>query len=95
MSKTYIAANGQEITEEMIDRWCEAYDKGEFPEGEYTLGPIVYGRPPLSSEGTAVLSVKVPIGMKRAIEREARNEGITASAFARKALEDRLLAVGV
>ena len=95
MSATYIAANGQEFTDEMIDRWCEAYDKGEFPEGERTVGPVVYGRPPLSSEGTAVLSVKIPVGMKRAIEREAKNEGLTTSAFARKALEERLLAVGV
>lgn len=94
MSKTYIAANGQEITEEMIDRWCDAYEKGEFPEGERTVGPVVYGRPPMSSEGTAVLSIKVPIGMKRALEREAKIEGISTSAFARSALADKLLAVG-
>ena len=57
MSKTYIAANGQEITEEMIDRWCESYEKGEFPEGEHTVGSVVLGRPPLSSgEATVTLS---------------------------------------
>ena len=41
----YIAANGQEITETMIDRWCEAYEKGEFPEGEHTVGGVAMGRP--------------------------------------------------
>jgi hypothetical protein len=45
----YIAANGQAITEEMIDGWCEAYGRGEFPEGERTVGGVVHGRPPLSS----------------------------------------------
>ena len=38
MSKTYVAANGKEITNEMIDRWCESYENGEFPEGERTVG---------------------------------------------------------
>lgn len=44
MSKGYIAANGQEITEEMIARWCEAYERGEFPEGERSSGQAVLGR---------------------------------------------------
>ena len=30
---SYIAANGQEITEAMIGSWCDAYERGEFPEG--------------------------------------------------------------
>ena len=47
---SYIATNGQEITEEMIETWCAAYEQGEFPEGEHTVGKIVVGRPPLSSE---------------------------------------------
>ena len=29
---SYIAANGQEITEAMIGSWCDAYERGEFPE---------------------------------------------------------------
>ena len=92
MSKAYTAANGQEITEEMIDRWCDAYERGEFPEGEHTVGEVVYGRPPLSSEGSAVLSIKVPISMKKAIERQAQKEGMTTSAYARSALADKLVA---
>ena len=37
MSRTWVAANGQEITEEMIDHWCDAYERGESPQivGEY------------------------------------------------------------
>ena len=55
MSKAYTAANGQVVTDEMIDTWCEAYEHGEFQDGENTVGGIVHGRPPLSSEGTATL----------------------------------------
>lgn len=92
MSKGYTAANGQEVTEDMINRWCASYERGEFPEGEHTVGGVVHGRPPLSPEGTAVISIKVPVAMKRAIERQARNEGLSTSAYARAALTDRLLA---
>lgn len=87
----YIAANGQKITEEMINGWCEAYEAGGFPEGEHTVGGVVCGRPPLSLEGSAVMSIKVPLGMKRAIEEKATSEGITASAWGRAAFADKLL----
>lgn len=93
MSRTYLAANGQTISDETIDRWCDAYERGEFPEGEHTVGNVVYGRPPLSQEGTAVLSIKVPVGMKRAIEQRAKDAGVSTSAFARAALSDKLLSM--
>jgi len=86
MGKTYTAANGQVVTDEMIDAWCESYERGEFPDGEHTVGGIVHGRPPLSGEGTATLSVKIPLGMKEAIRRRAAAEGMTPSEFARAAL---------
>lgn len=47
---SYMAANGQEITDEMIDTWCEAYERGEFPVGEHAVGEVIMGRPPLSAE---------------------------------------------
>lgn len=89
---SYIAANGQDVTEAMIDLWCESYEKGEFPAGEHTAGEVVYGRPPLSREGSAVVSVKVPIGMKLALERKASDARISSSEFARQALADKILA---
>lgn len=94
MSKAWVAPDGREIKDAMIDGWCEAYERGEFPEGERTVGKVVYGRPPLSSEGTAVISIKVPIGMKKAVEQRAKAEGVTTSAYARAAIADKLLAVG-
>ncbi len=92
MSRTWKTPDGQEITEEMIAQWCDAYESGSFPEGEHTVGQVVHGRPPLSTEGTAVISVKVPLGLKLAIERRAEQQGISTSAFTRSALTDKLLA---
>ena len=91
MSTERIAANGQVITEEMIERWCRAYEAGEFPAGEHTVGGVVRGRPPLSSEGTVTFSVKIPVGMKAAMEKRAAEEGISMGALTRDALTDKLL----
>lgn len=55
--------------------WCEAYDRGEFPAGERTVGEVVVGRPPLSGDKTATLAVKLPAGMKAAVVQKAQNQG--------------------
>lgn len=69
---SYIAANGQEITDALIDQWCEAYEQGEFPEGEHTVGGVVMVRPPLSMEKTVAFTIKMPVGMKAAIAKKRR-----------------------
>ena len=89
--KTYKTADGRKLTEEMINTWTSAYEKGDFPKGEKSTGEIVYGRPPLSAEGSEVLSIKLPKGMKRALEKRAQDEGVSASAFARAAITNSLL----
>ena len=86
---SYIAANGQEITEAMIDSWCDAYERGEFPEGERTVGE---GRPPLSAEKTVTLNVKVPVGMKATLAKRAKEHGTTTSAYVRGILANDILA---
>ena len=88
----YTAANGQEITEEMIGRWCEAYDRGEFPEGERTVGNVVMGRPPLSTDKTVTIALKVPAGMKEALARKAEQKGTTMSAYVRSVLTEDIFA---
>jgi hypothetical protein len=45
----------------MINDWCSSYDKGEFPEGEHTVGEVVIGRPPLSFKKTESTTPKAPI----------------------------------
>lgn len=91
----YIAANGQEITDALIDQWCDAYEQGEFPEGERTVGGVVMGRPPLSMEQTVAFTIKMPVGMKAAIVKKAKANGQTASGYARDLFaEDLMAAVG-
>jgi predicted GNAT superfamily acetyltransferase len=84
-------SNGQIVTDEMLCRWCAALDMDEWPAGEYSVGEVVKGRPPMSAEGSAVLSVKVPPAMKRAIEKAAKNEGVTTSDFVRSMLAGGLV----
>ncbi|HBT94626.1 MAG TPA: hypothetical protein DEB24_00185 [Coriobacteriia bacterium] len=75
--------DGKVVTEKMLDKWAEELDCDEWPEGWKNVGEIIVGRPPLSVEGSAVLSVKVPVPMKRAIERKAKEEGLSTSDFVR------------
>lgn len=91
---SYVAANGQEITEAMLDRWCDAYEQGEFPAGERTVGKVVMGRPPLSSGETVTLGIKVPSGMRAALASKAKQKGVTMSAYARDVLARDLMGVG-
>ncbi len=89
---SYIAANGQEITEDMINKWCGAYERGEFPAGEHTVGDVVIGRPPLSAEKTVMLNVKVPVGMKTTLSKMAKERGVTTSAYVRSVLASDIMA---
>ena len=88
---SHVAANGQEITDEMIDRWCDAYEQGDFPAGEHTVGEVVMGRPRLSADQTPTLTIKVPVGMKAALGRKAEMQGTTMSAYVRGVLSNDIL----
>lgn len=76
MSQKPIAPNGQEITDEMIDRWCEAYERGEFPEGEHSIGPVVMGQPQRSASLPLVAQDGKPVtdetiaGWEAALDRD-------------------------
>lgn len=89
---SYIAAKGQEITEAMIERWCDAYDRGEFPEGDRTVGGVAMGRPPMSADKTVTVGVKMPSGMKAALTSKAKQRGMSMSAYAREVLANDLMA---
>lgn len=86
------AADGSMVTDEMIDGWCEALDRDEWPEGWKSRSEIVYGRPPPSVGGTVTLSIKVPVAMKQAIASEAKRRGTSTSNYARTLLAEALLA---
>ena len=86
------AADGSIVTDEMIDGWCEALDRDEWPEGWKSRSEIDYGRPPLSVGGTVTLSIKIPVAMKQAIASEAKRRGTSTSNYARTLLAEALLA---
>lgn len=90
---SYTAANGQEIDDEMIDRWCEAYEQGDFPSGEHTVGEVVMGRPKLSAEKTTTLTIKLPVGMKAALNRKAKIKGMTMSNYLRSLIADDAMTI--
>lgn len=91
---SYIAASGREITDALIDQWCDAYERGEFPDGERTVGGVVMGRPPLSMEKTTTFTIKIPVGMKAALVKKAREHGKNASSYTRSLIAEDLMATG-
>ncbi len=53
-----LASNGQHVDEAMIDRWCDALDRDEWPAGEYSVGPVAHSQMiglPVSTEATSSL----------------------------------------
>lgn len=86
-----IAEDGTRVTDEMVDAWCEALDHDQWPQGWHNVGEVVDGGVGLPSEATQTLSVKVPASLKRAIDRKAKGEGVSTSAFIRRALARALL----
>lgn len=88
-----LASNGQYVDEAMVDRWCAALDRDEWPEGEHNIGPIINGAPKsLSPEGTETLSVKVPASMMRAIKSKAKDGNMSTSELVRSMLAESLMA---
>lgn len=85
MDSLPLAENGIEVTREMVEQWCEAYDAGNLPEGYEFDGAIKPGRPRLANEVTASLSFKCPESGVDMIARAAKVSGVKKSAFIREA----------
>ena len=88
-----IAANGTLVTDEMIAGWEKSLENDEWPSGWVNVGEIVEGRLPKAAPDTVTLSLKVPAGMKRALEKVAAAEGKSTGAYARGILADSLMAI--
>lgn len=83
-----IADNGQPVTQAMVDKQCEAYDKGEFPDGEYSTERIWYGVPTPTLSKT--ITFKVSESLEKSIKSRAKQLGISASDFCREAISNAL-----
>ncbi len=87
-----VAENGTVVTDEMIAGWESALERDEWPAGWTNVGEVFDGELPKTSRESVTLSLKVPIAMKRALEKEAKAEGKSTGAYARGLLADGLMA---
>ena len=78
MNNLPAAEGGFEVTREMIEQWCAAYD-----------GPIKPGRPKLANEATSSLSFKCPESGAEMIAKAAKIAGIKKSVLMRDAALER------
>lgn len=89
---SFTAANGQVMTDKMMADLEAAYAAGKFPLDEYSVGDVIHGAPrSLSPEGSSVLSIKVPLAMKRAIQAQAEREHTTPSTLVRSMIAHQLV----
>lgn len=86
------ASDGTVVTDAMIDGWCAALDRDEWPEGWRNVGDVREGVSATRESATETLSVKVPPSMKEAIDRRARVRGESTSAYVRAVLAESLIA---
>lgn len=52
MGKSWVAADGRTITDEMVERWERELETGEFFDKGVTVGGVIYGLP-FSATGDA------------------------------------------
>lgn len=85
MGKKFIAEGGVEVTDELLDKWAEPWERGETPG---VLAGIVAGpgRPSLYNEPTKVVSLRLPTSVVKAIEEKARRKGETRTQRMRELL---------
>lgn len=89
--KGIVAENGKVVTDEMIADWESALERDEWPSGWVNVGGVLEGSLPKSSPETVTLSIKVSIGMKRALEKGAAAEGKSTGAYASGILAEGLM----
>ncbi len=84
---TYRTAKGTLLTDELLDEWAEACERGEYPG---TPGKIVVGRPRISAEDLATITFKLPKSQVAALDETAKRAGETRSQFLRSLVNDAL-----
>lgn len=83
-----IAENGKPVTQAMIDKWCEAYDAGNyFPENEETTA-VFWGVPNQTLSKT--ITFKVSESLEKSIKSRSKQLGISTSDFCREAISNAL-----
>ena len=81
-----IAANGVEVTDEMLESWFDALDNDQWPEAWRNVGEVVEGQPPAPSPDVDPVTIEpvtiyMPQSVKDAIERKASSSGVSTSVY--------------
>ena len=84
----YKAENGKTITDEMLDRMAEEYERGTWS----GHGRVAQGRPRIYDEDMETVSFRIPKSRIAAIEAVAEKRGESKSEFFRGAIDAALLA---
>lgn len=84
---TYIAENGTEITDELVDRWAEEAENG-FPGAQIT--PFEGRAWETDTEPLRPHTIRLSDTMWHLIEADAKRSHMSLSAWTRAAMADRL-----
>lgn len=84
---TYRTKKGTLLTDELLDEWADAYERGDYPG---TPGEIVVGRPRISAEELTTVTFKLPLSQAKALDDSAKRAGKTRSQFLRSLISNAL-----
>lgn len=90
MKKPFIAEGGVEITDELLEKMAEPWERGEVPgvAAGFVSAP---GRPRISEEETQIVAIRLPVSVVKAIDIKAKQLGETRSQRMREAVMADLL----
>ena len=80
----YVLDSGEVLTDEDIERECAEYEDGTWEGGTHDYH---IGRPPLTDEELETVTFRAPKSKVAAMERKAKERGISKSEFLRQAME--------
>jgi hypothetical protein len=82
----YKTKSGYIVTDEMMEEWGAACERGEYPgqTGEFIIAPV--GRPRLTSDELVAVTIKLPRGVVEKLDATAKQRNETRSALIREAV---------
>jgi hypothetical protein len=78
---------GKSVTDDMLDKWADAFEQGEWPEGK----TVVLGRPSIADEEVKLITFRLPISKVIELDRKTAQQGVSRSEGLREAVEEYLM----
>lgn len=89
MKVEFKTANGEVLTDAMLDEMAKDYEEGTWT----STGKVTMGRPKLYEEDMETVSFRIPHSRIVAIEALTKRLGMSKSDFYRRAIDRELLAL--